>query len=316
MAHVRPPRRGIWWSLIGIFAAGILLLSLRRFIPALAGWDRLNHSVQDLARDLGIAFVISTVVAGLFELYRSLHHQIQAMRDVIDAVMSDKLTKDVWFELEDLIDKKSVLRSGLRVRLEAFRNAELRPHEARLRVELEYVLVSIGRKRVPIRLSHDLDYHLASRKLNLPRFERITLLRKTSPPNPGFEEKIFEPSDLTESNKIGKFEISVDPLGAGDSLLVRIVREELVHIPGSYNLYTPEFTRGLRVLVAESPEDVRTEVWVRPQGEGKHLVPTGNEWWTDDLILPGQGVEVKFLRVQQATSCERQGEPETREPQV
>lgn len=296
MIGIRRPRPGLWWSLASIFLVGLLLLATRELIPVKAGWDRFNESIKDLARDLGIAFIVSSLVAGLFELYRSLHHQIQSMRDVIDAVMADKLTKEVWFELEDLIDKKSVLRKELRIRLEASRDGALQSHEARLRVELEYVLIGIGRKPQAIKLAHDLDYQLANSLAKLPRFERITVVRMTEDAfDTASEEKVFDECDLNQSNRNGRFELDLKPLAGKDYLRVRIVREELAHIPGSYNFYTPEFAKGLRVLVAQCPENVRTEVWVRPQGEGKHLVRTGNEWWTEELILPGQGVEIKFL---------------------
>jgi hypothetical protein len=292
----RRPRTGLWWSLVSTFALGLVLLAGRGVIPARVGWPHLNESIQEVARDLGIAFIVSSVVAVLFELYRSLHHQIEAMKDVIDAVMADKLTKAVWFELEELIEKKTVLRKELRVRLEAYRDEGLQPYEARLRVELEYLLEGIGKRR-PVKISHDLDYQLANCQLKLPRFERITILRiaEGSIAAHGSEEKVLERAQLVEANKNGRFEQSFDALKPGETLRIRVVREEIVHIPGSYNLYTPEFTKGLRVLIAECPAELTTEVWVRPQGEGKHLVQTGNEWWTEELILPGQGVEVKFL---------------------
>jgi len=91
----RQLRSGLRWSLLGVFAAGVMLITASVVISGPAGWDRLNHVVQDVARDLGIAFVVSSVVAALFELYRSLHHQIESMRDVVDATMTDKLTKEV-----------------------------------------------------------------------------------------------------------------------------------------------------------------------------------------------------------------------------
>ncbi len=286
-------RSGLRWSVFGIVTVGLAFLAGRGLIPPKAGWDRFNESIQDLTRDLGIALIVSGVVAVLFELYRSLHHQIESMKDVIDAVMTDKLTKAVWFELEDLIEKKSLLRKGLRVRLEVHRDDNLQPHEARLRVELEYLLEAIG-KRGPLKIAHDLDYHLANRRLKLPRFERITILRITENTSSAREEAV-DGGQLDKANADGRLELPLAALQPSEVLRIRVVREEIVHAPGSYNLYTPEFTKGLRVLIAACPDEFRTEVWVRPQGEGKHLVQTGNEWWSEDLILPGQGVEIKFI---------------------
>src|ERR1700674_2561568 len=107
------------------------------------------------------------------------------------------------------------------------------------------------------------------------------LLAEDSGAASALEEKVIDDKQLAKSNQDGRFQLQLDPLKAGESLRIRVVREEIVHIPGSYNLYTPEFTKGLRVLIAQCPSTVQAEVWVRPQGEGKHLVPTGNEWWTE-----------------------------------
>ena len=241
---------------------GLALLTARGLIPAKAGWNRFNESVQDVLRDLGIAFIVSSVVAVFFELYRSLHHQIQSMRDVIDAVMADKLTKDVWFELQDLIDKKSVMRKGLHIRIQAYRDKLLQPHEAKLRVELGYVLVAIGRKRLPIKLSHDLDYHIGDLGMRLPRFERISIVRLVEGgPDSASEEMIFEEPELSESNRKGRFESPpLEPLHEGEYLRIRVVREELAHIPGSYNLYNSRrfcrpYKKGLPTADFKFPDD-------------------------------------------------------------
>lgn len=155
---------------------------------------------------------------------------------------------------------------------------------------MEYLVEGIGKRR-PLKISHDLDHQLASRQPRLPRFERITILRIAdgSTAAHASQEMVLEGDQLIEANKSGRFELESGALKPEGTLRIRVVREKLVYIPGSYNLYTPAFTKGLRVLIAECPAEFMTEVWVRPQGEGKHLVQIGNEWWTEELILPGQG---------------------------
>lgn len=298
-------RPGLWWSLVVIAVAGVLMLSLRQLIPGVPGWTGFNASVQDLLRDIGVAFVVSSVVGGLFEVYRNLHHQIQSMQDVVDALMVGKLTKQVWFELENLIDAKIVLRKDLRIRIAARRKANLQPYEAQLRVELEYGIQAIGKSRDSLHVRHDLDYHLARPDLDLPRFERLTIVRmeETNGAICKVDEEVYADARLAECVKDGALDIKQKPLRANESLRIRLTREEVVHIPGSYNLYTTEFTKGLRVLIAECPDATRVELSVRPQGENLPMTPVGNEWSTEQLILPGQGIELKFLVDGEKSKC-------------
>jgi hypothetical protein len=70
----------------------------------------------------------------------------------------------------------------------------------------------------------------------------------------------------------------------------------VVQAPGSYNLYMTDYTHGLRVRMDDTPNDVRIEVKVRPEGEAQVLKKTGtDEWVCESLILPGQGIEIKFI---------------------
>lgn len=302
-ARYQPTMR---WTLVIIFIAGVLLLALRRFIPEIATWNRFNDSIQDLARDLGIAFVVSAIVARLYDMYLNFHNRIESMKDVIDAIMSEKLTREVWFELEDLIEKKTILRRDLRVRVETHDNDQLELHEAQLQVEIEYVVESIGKKQIDLCVQHDLDYHLARSDQNLPRFDHLTIVRmeKRNGIARAIEEKEFREEDLQNFNKAGACALKLKALRANEFLRVRVTREEIIHIPGSYNLYTTEFTKGLRVVVAKCPRRTRVELSVRPQGEYKQMSPAGDEWWTDELILPGQGVELKFIRDSQSPNCD------------
>ena len=101
--------------LITLTVAIVLLtassLEVGHHVP-LIGWV-----LPELWRDLGIAFIVACVVAVLFELYRGLHHQLKSMRDVIDLVMGEQITPDIWLELKDLIAQKQLLRRNADIRL-------------------------------------------------------------------------------------------------------------------------------------------------------------------------------------------------------
>lgn len=278
--------------MLGVFVLGLILLVVVHTWKYRTYYEpgAFIEITQDVVRDLGIAFIVSSIVGQLFELYRSLRHSIDSMKDVVDAVMADKLTKEVWFQLEDLIENKKVLRVGLRIRLELERDELLKPHEAKLRAEIDYEVKGIGRRPNPVVIKHDLDYQLTNSSLKLPRFERITIGRQNDQ-----QVETYVGEDLNKHVKEGRFEKRIGKLKYGESVQVQVVREELVHVPGSYNLYTTEFSTGIAVNVAKLPDGVDAEVWVRPQGEGRSPAREHFEWRTDSLILPGQGVEIKFL---------------------
>src|SRR5205823_161627 len=80
-----------------------------------------------------------------------------------------------------------------------------------------------------------------------------------------------------------------------ESVFVRTERREIVHVPGSYNFYTPEFMKGLRLCILGCPPSVRLEVWVRPHGGAAALKDKDHTWSYDQIIFPGQGIEIKFV---------------------
>jgi hypothetical protein len=63
-----------------------------------------------------------------------------------------------------------------------------------------------------------------------------------------------------------------------------------------------EYTKNLILQLDHPAEGFDVEVKVRPEGVGQTLVRTGNTWRCDSLILPGQGVEIKFIDLNRRTS--------------
>jgi len=57
-----------------------------------------------------------------------------------------------------------------------------------------------------------------------------------------------------------------------------------------------EFTKSLTLQIDETLEDVDVEVRVRPEGSGQIVEKGGKYWVCESLLLPGQGVEIKFIQ--------------------
>jgi hypothetical protein len=274
-------------SLIGCLVLGLCLLIVCSPVPI---HDRtsLKGFARDLGHDLGIALCVSFVVAGLFEVYRSVRHQMESMRDVIDFVMGDQITPEVWLELKELIDAKSVIRRDVRLRLEVERHPALLPHEAILKVEHQYDLSPLLNKHSKYTIRHELDYQFENRNLKLPCWDSAVIDPETARTK---KDKVDLSADCLS------VEVSLPPRRHQESVFVQLRRRELMHLPGSYNLYVPEFMKGLHLNVVGCPPEFRVEVIVRPEGGGRSLPNDDDTWSCDRLIFPGQGIEVKFIQV-------------------
>jgi hypothetical protein len=265
-------------------SAGTILLFLSH-----TGWKKsLFPSFSDLLRDIGIALIVASVIAVILEIYRFANHRFGAMREMFDLIMSERLTPEVWFELKDLIETKVCIRKDVHIRL-AIRDADPPlKHFRVLSVEYGYYIHSLVQRPATVAVGHELDYQYGGLMAGLPRFTAFSV---------DLPEGIHQDKEqLQRSTKAGSVSVNVPLFGLGGyAPHVQIDREELVTMPGSYNLYTQEFIKGLTVAVADCPSEIQIEVTVRPQGPGESLSHVGNIWRTDRLILPGQGLEVKFM---------------------
>jgi hypothetical protein len=273
-------------SLVIGFLLGILLvifsaLKIGRNLPYV------GFIAPDLWHDLGIAFLVSSAVASLFEIYRSAKLQMESMRDVINSVMGELVTADVWMEVKDLMEQKRVIRRDVRFRLEFVPAAGLLEHECVLKVEHEYNLYSLRNRKLTLPIEHDLDYQFANESLRLPRWESAIITPEEAKVRPG--------ESIDVSNPGLRIDVNLAPRAAEEPVFVRTERQEIVHVPGSYNIYTTEFMKGLHLSVHGCRSGFHLEVWVRPHGGGHALPERDHSWSYDQIIFPGQGIEIKFI---------------------
>jgi hypothetical protein len=269
-----------------------LILSATKFGRAVS---YVGTYIPDLEHDLGVALIISFVVASLFELYRSTRHQMESMKDVIDFAMGDLITGEVWRDVQALIENKTVIRRNVRLRLEFQPESALQLHESILRVEHEYDIWSLRNRRSKFKIVHELDYQFRNERLKLPAWVEVLIDPPESKTDAGWRLEKGEPNL--------EIEVKLAPRRDEESIFVRTVRSELAHIPGSYNFYTPEFMKGLRLAIVGCPANITIEVWIRPHGGGEALVSQDYTWSYDQLIFPGQGIEIKFISSQESQAA-------------
>jgi hypothetical protein len=269
-------------SLVACLALGLFLLL---FFSPESVHEEWQKRLFGLLHELGTALCVSFVVAALFEIYRNVRHEIETLRDVIDLVMAEKITSEVWLDLKDLIEDKNVIRRSAVIRMELERHPELHDHEAVLKVEHQYQLHPLNSKRSTFTISHELDYQFSEPGLGLPGWDLVQVEPETAR---------LDRAEIDLGKSRVQIRVSLQPRGSEDFVFVQTRRREVVHLPGSYNFYAPEFTKGLRLSLIGCPPDIAAEVLVRPHGGGQALHNNDHTWSFDQLIFPGQGIEIKF----------------------
>ncbi len=281
-----------WIPPLAAFAGGIVLLILGVVILVVLSFRKFQGAdlAFELTRELAISFTIAGLVACLFEIYHHITYQMRTTSEVIDAVMGGKITPEVWSEVKNLMERRSVIRRDARIRLSLQRDARLQEHEAILRVEHDYNLCGLSSRRASIRTEHELDYHIENRALELPRFEYV----EVNPPGPNLLQWDREKLKTEFPNGTFSCEVPVEQ-SDGQPVHIQTQRLELVRLPGSYNFYSAEFVKGLQLTFGEWPTDVEFDVQVRPLGKGMDIKSGQKTCSCDALLLPGQGIEIRFF---------------------
>lgn len=275
-------------SLLLVGSIGFVLLLVSN--TALTETHRYWSNLRDLLRDLGIAFIVSSVVAGLFELYRSQSHTFDGMKGVIDAVLGEQISPEVWLELKELIAAKQCIRRRARIRLEFSAHEKLLPQQRILNVEYEYELHALTSKATKVTVGHELDYQLRNIDLGLPSFRQVVVRGES-------KNWAYTDQQLKKCSSEGRLSLEIVLRPRNEQpCTIRTHRSEIVNFPGAYNLYTPEFMKGVSITVVACPPDVSVEVFVRPLGKGHMLIKSDDTWSCDHLLMPGQGIEIKMLR--------------------
>ena len=243
-------------------------------------------------RELGFAMLIAVLVAVLFEFYQRSLEDTKTTQRNFDASMSDQLTPDVWKDVKKQVLKKTLLRKDAEVKFGVISEPGLLQDQMVLDLDFSYTLENLVTEEAKVEIEHELDYQLYYRDKDLPRFTRITIFapdNKQSRDVEGPELKRLCP------NGVLKLELAMPPKAAGRAAKIVTHRREVTHVPGSYNLYMTEYTKGMILRLDQPINGFDVEIKVRPEGVGQTLVRTGNTWRCDSLILPGQGVEIKFV---------------------
>jgi hypothetical protein len=280
----------------------LVVLGIGIVVLLLARRAKEESLLQDLLRDIGIAFIVAVVVTVVYEhSTRSIEEREAYLRG-----MTEFVPKSVWEDVKEEVLHRQRMRRNVEIEFKISRKARLStgtyisapPGQVILWMKYGYDLYAIGPGAASERVQHQLGYEMWNPDLEIPRFEKVTLIRDN-----GQKEDLWEGERLKRIIQDWSIILAPDIVQLPAARLhqpVRIVSEryELMCAPGSYNLVMPELTvradgsnvPTIKVAVTELPPDLEfrldtfyAEHKFDPAGS------SDNSWVYTNVVLPGQG---------------------------
>jgi hypothetical protein len=277
-------------SIVGLLAMGVLILFVAHYY--------LNDPplLHDLSRDIGLAFVIASLGAALYETYARKHFELKLLTSFLDAVMGDWSHPDIWSVVKAQVIEKDVMREKLRIGLEIERDDRVGQGQMLCRICVNYALHGLKTSRERVCIRHFLDMHLQVPQHNLPRFTGISI--------DGEPEIKLAPPDVSSDGKFTRY-IDIPARGRGGKV-VASDREEVIYVPGNHCFTMTEITRGIELFIDKIPDDVRICFTIRPANvENVELKRGMTGSFKDEnlLLLPGQNIEF-FFKYRDGQECQ------------
>ena len=243
---------------------------------------------KDILRDLGIACVVAAIVGKVYDQHARTRFDIETMSGVMGAIMGDFIRSDIWNAVKDQIIDKALVREPLSISitLQDRPSDELPAGTMVLRVKMDYFARNLKATTRKETIKHRLDFHRSA-----GAFPRFTSIRVGS-------DRLSEETLRKINSTGGRFDYPVT-LSSRDERGVHVVvdREELVYIPGSYNLVLAGVVKTLKVGLHSIPDGVTAAINLRPHTDSP-IALAPHEELTDELedivILPGQVIEFIF----------------------
>lgn len=269
----------IWLFTTIVGLVGVVLLFLAGGIDEKLVW---HH----LVRDVGVAFVVASIVTIAFEVHARSRYEKESIEGVLNTVMGVNVPAEVWQEVQSVVINRDVIRELFEIRLSLLKNTLLPEGQGELFVYYGYDLYGLLPRKGQTAMNHELDYQMQNKAANLPRFDLIRV-----------GDKVFKNKQLAGIVKKGVATINVKPERKGGKP-IRIVteRHEISSMPGSYTLVMTELTLRFNLLIEELPPGIKAEVKVRANKAEAKLKQVDSSWEYDGVLLPGQSIEIKFLQ--------------------
>jgi len=288
-------------GLITLVLLDVLLFVVGTSLIIIAHNNQHKPLLHDLTRDIGIAFIVSSLVTIAYETYARTRFDLGKISALLDTVYGSGIPPRVWERIKETLLEREVMRQNAVIHLGVLRDENVDADNLVLNVDFAYDLANLQSKAAEYLVVHGLDEHITAH--NLPRFmyasigsrsEVITDSRSWST-----HDEILSVADGSLSLKV-----LLRPNSENTAVPLRIRRQEVRECAGSYYLIMTEVTEGVRVYLDECPPDVDVEVAIRPSEAFRHL-NSGDVVLVEEPLLPGHGLEFKFSPRQQLLEAPR-----------
>ena len=269
----------LWTLTIGAAILGFILVYI-----ASGGFQGISAAElrHHLFRDVGIAFMVAAVVTAIYELHARTRFDRATMTGVLGSIYNDIVDGSVWEEIRQQILDKELVRKGGDITISLKRNDSLPKGQHIVWLEFEYDLTGLRSAHRRVELRHFLDSFMSNPALNLPRFDQIVI-----------GDKVYKGNALKEcidNNGVFKKRLSIEGR-EGKPIRIIVERQEIVYVPGAYNLIMGELTDGIRIHLEQITEDIELEVNMKGRVD---KIEEDGFLHCRKFFLPGQGVEFRF----------------------
>jgi hypothetical protein len=277
----------IWVLTFVALLLGIGILSFIRpqFEPHSLGYE--------IARDIGIAFLVAAIVTLIYEFYSRTRFDLERMEGILDTVLGSNIPPDVWEEIKNKVIQRTMIRRDVVVRLKIQHHPQSPNDWVIISLEFSYNLSGLKADPHEPKVEHGLDRHIKDDSLGLPCFDWARI-----------GDRFYEISDLQDGHSADgvielqqgtlALDVKLDSKDKPHVIPMAVARREVRNLPGSYHLIMTELTQRITFYLDEIPNDVETEVYIRPHDENFSLRKTNRLYVFNGILLPGQGFEIQF----------------------
>ena len=125
---------------------------------------------RELARDFGVACIISAFVTATYEVYVRKYFDLEKLSSLLETVYGSGVPISVWRRVTATVLARDWLRQNAELYLRISRDPAVSHDKLILDVLFQYELVNLTERSRQIPVGHALDEHIALATANLPRF--------------------------------------------------------------------------------------------------------------------------------------------------
>jgi hypothetical protein len=239
------------------------------------------------SKDLGIGagLVTSGFVTLIYELHSRAQKDRETIAGILKLVYNDIVVDGFWEEIEKELFARKFIRKNATIEIDFLEDPSLLG-KLRIRLKFSYDLSALRPASTTIHLTHRLNFHIEDKKLNLPRFEMVRI-------GDHFARDRDALAECSTRKQPFRHQLTIRHKNK-EIITVRVSREELSYIPGTYNFVLAEMTSGIAISSDSVPDGLKVTVALRPGEHPKELHPSAVPIKDRKLFLPGSCIEFRL----------------------